>query len=220
MAITLNGERCKTLRLMAPKTGPWLADVELEGTPVAPSGAVELVAGTSTLVGTVAPEASSRYLTRVKVRVIAGAAGWRKILPARAYHNDVATGVSAKSVLDSTAAACGETLTGAYPAGQLGADFARVVGPASRTIGRIAPAWWVGYDGLTRMVARDASAPTAPIELKDFDPHSRVADLEIAELEDIAIGMVISDSRLAAPATIEAFEAVWDKTFKVAAWLV
>lgn len=220
MAITLNGERCKTLRIMVPKTGPWLANVELDGAPEVPSGAVELVAGTSTLVGTVAPEASSRYLTRVKVRVIGGAAGWRKILPARAYHNDVATGVSAKSVLDSTAAACGETLTGDYPTERLAADYVRASGPGSRALGRIAPAWWVGYDGLTRMLARDASAPTAAIELKDFDPHSRVADLEIAELEDIAIGMVISDSRLAAPATIEAYEAVWNGTFRVAAWLV
>lgn len=219
MAITLNGERCKTLRIMVPKTGPWLADVELEGSPAAPSGLSTLVVGASTLTGTAAPEATSRYLTRVKARLIAGAAGWRKNLPARAYHNDVPGGVSAKSVLDSTAAACGETLTGDYPADRLGFDYVRANGPAYRAIGRIAAGWWVGYDGQTRMLARASSSASAPIEIKDFDAHSRVAELEIAELEDIAIGMVIGDSKLPAPAAVEAFEAVWNGTFRVFAWL-
>lgn len=201
---TINGEPTSLVEVHVAATGPWWADVDCVEAPDLPAtGLVSLRVGALTLAGAVDPDAAGTFGMQRRVRVIGGAGGWGRLLPAKAYHSDA--GVSALLVAQDAAREAGETIVGfASPSARVGVDYVRQAGPASRALEDVTGGaeWWVNYDGTTTVGTR----PTAPAargayELVDYDPRHRVALLAVDDLSLVGIGSVLSD-RFDVPATV------------------
>jgi hypothetical protein len=152
---TLNGHRVTEARLFIPAWGASYHDVSVDGE-VTLSGSVTLAIADLTVQGTILSGGAAAG--RSFFRVVAGAAGWGKIIPRKAYANDL--GVKLATVLGDAAATCGETLDASTvdQAATLGPSWVRPEGPACRVLERVSPsAWYVGEDGKTRLGARTAS---------------------------------------------------------------
>lgn len=215
--IALNGHQCKSLTLFVPKVGAWLAEVSLAEAVDIEAGPVTITAGAVELTGATLAEATGRFLVRTLARVVGGAGGWRKSVAKRHYHNDA--GVTHTNVLNTTADAVGETLAAFTRSTRLPADYVRTEGVARHTLQRLAPAWWVDFDGVTHVDTRAASTPGADAQLQTFDPIASVAEYKVEAVTDLAIGCVVSD-RLPRSFTVEALEIVYTDKLRAHAWLV
>jgi len=214
---TVAGQRATRLHLHVPFAGCWYADADL-AEQADLRGRVEVKLGSLTLSGTVMPEASGTFGLATKARIVAGAGGWQKLVPAKHYHSDA--GVKARTVLEDTARIVGERIgTVSPPRERVGADYARSAGPACRVLDQVANgAWWVDYGGLTHVGPRPA-APATGYELLDFDPRDRVATLSVDDPATIGIGSTITGAALPTPATVRELEVRLDgEKLRVLAW--
>lgn len=222
------GHRVIHLHVHIPNIGAWYADADLEEKTDL-TGRVEIKIGRLTLVGTVSQVFSGSFALATKLRIVAGAGGWAKGVPAKAYHNDAvakaedgttAAGVKASTILEDAAREVGETLEISIQ-NRVGVDFVRRVGPASHVLEQVlgsgAP-WRVDYDGLTRIGARPPVEVVGSYELLQYDPQSHVATIALDDPTIIGIGSILR-SRLDAPATVRELELVIDGgKFRVFAW--
>lgn len=124
-------------RLHLPRIGAWTADVRLDSQSM-PAGRVEVVLadGALRLVGTVLPGVSGVTLGAAHVRVVGGAAGLRRTLPAAGYQN-VPLSVPLRALL----ADAGEVLAAEADAGALALflpRWARMAGTAARSLEALA----------------------------------------------------------------------------------
>lgn len=201
MTALINNERAVRVRLHVPWTGAWWADVDLETAPDLDASVTLSLPGLE-LRGTLV-ESGTHALER-RVRVVGGAGGWSRLLPARAYHNDAQ--VRARTVLEDAAREAGEELGDIIPRrAQLGVDWVRAAGPASRTLelASSGAAWWVAYDGRTHIGTR-ATGPADPAayEVLDVEARERVVVLALEDLAAVGIGSVLSSDRLDEPQTV------------------
>ncbi len=155
--ISINGQRVVSGSIAIPMHGPWVADVVLSlAEPLTP--AASIVIGNLTLVGTVYRMAS--FAGSKSARVVGGAGGWRKPLPARGYSHDA--GVLASTVMTDAARESGETIVVDQDR-QLGTSWARDAGKAEGTLKLITGGiWWIDPAGVTQTRARDASLISTP----------------------------------------------------------
>jgi hypothetical protein len=212
----INGHRLTSLRLCVPNLGPWHAECDLiDDAQVA--GAVTLAVGELQLRGTVV-EGGTFGLQR-KVRVVAGAGGWGRVVPAKDYHNDAK--LKARNVADDAAREVGERIGTFVPADErVGYDYVRQQGPAAQAlidvIGGVA--WWVDYDGATNVGPRPAVAPAAgSYEVLAYDPRERIVTLAVDDPRAIGIGSLLS-ARLDVPQTVRELEVVVGEELRVTAW--
>ncbi len=179
--LSVGGQPAATMQLIVPAEGPWFADFVLHDE-VNVTGAVEVIVGEVSLQGTVDDRYSGNYGLSGAARVVAGANGWRDLLPAKTYHNDLR--VRAEDIAQDAATEAGETL-GSFAGSDLtvGVDYLRNAGPASRTLADAAgtATWWVDYDGITHVGTRTGSA-IDPELVVDFDPAAKVATLVVDQL--------------------------------------
>lgn len=213
---TVNGQSIDELRLHVGNVGPWFAELDLDFTE-ALSGTVEIRFGDLTLIGTVQPQAGGVFTLKAKWRVVGGAGGWAQVLSSKGYHNDA--GVKTETIAEDAAREVGETIGGWEPeAIRLGVDYLRRVGPASRVLEDAAggAAWWVDYDGITQVGPRPAGS-TADVELLEFDPMTRIAEVSLDTPSQIGIGSVLEDERLDGPQTVREIEFVMS-TSALRAW--
>jgi hypothetical protein len=218
------GRFASKVRVSVPNVGPWFADVDLlELVPLAELGSrVTLTIGTLELKGTVVADFSGTFGKATKLRIVAGGAGWSKLLPAKSYHNDAGSGVKALQVATDAAREAGEVLGNYAPAAErLGRDFVRAAGLASQTLELTldgAP-WHVDYQGVTHGGPRPTpAAPAGSYELLEFDPRNHIATLAVDDLTIIGIGTVLSD-RLDAPETVRELELVMSEgALRIVAW--
>ncbi len=122
---TLEGVPVTRCRVQVPAWGLWWADVEL-AEPEALAGAVTLALADVELEGAIVSGGPADG--RAGYRLVAGAGGWGRELPARGYADDA--GVKIASVLRDAAAAAGEAIEGA-PTTRTGPHHVRAAGPAS-----------------------------------------------------------------------------------------
>ena len=149
---TLNGQPVTALRVCLPAYGLWWAEVECASDQVL-KGAAQIVLDDLTLKGTVVT--GGAYQTRTRHRIVGGAGGWGKQIPAQSYTNDL--GVKRAIVLRDAAAACGESMGPSDPKVTVGASFVRAVGPASRVLEQeCARNWYVDELGITQIGRRPA----------------------------------------------------------------
>lgn len=218
--ITLAGERVTRVVLHVPPIGPWWADVDLEAAPEL-SGAVTLALGALELHGTIAAAQDGTFALRRRTRVVAGGGGWSKLLPAKAYHNDLL--VRARTVAEDAAREAGEQLSlDDFAPGleRIGADYVRQSGPAARVLEDVIGGvpWWVDYDGVTHVGARASSTPAADAyQLLDYDPRERVATIALDDLGALTIGAVLSEG-LDAPQTVREIELEIGERIRARAW--
>lgn len=213
------GQRITSLRLVAGNIGPWFADLEFESDPSI-SGQVTIVVGAAQFVGTVVAQQAGTFGLQRKCRVVGGAGGWSTMLGPKSYHNDA--GVKAQLIATDAAREVGETLGSFQPAAErVGYDYVRRAALASSVlefvIGDVA--WWVGYDGVTNVGPRPATAvASSAYELIAFDPHTRIATLAVDDPGAVGIGSILS-KRFDEPQTVRDIELTVDEAgIRVTAW--
>lgn len=205
--VSLNGQRATAARVIIPRAGVWIADLDFDASQPelleVPLGAT-VVVGPATLVGTIDPEHTGNFAEKGRVRVRGGAGGWRKTVKARHFHNDA--GVKASTVLLATAAEVGEQWIGP-PETKLGVDYVRSTGAAARIAYDLAPdSWRVDLDGMTRTGLRPSTTPPSDAyDLHDYDPRGKIATVTIEDLTKVLPGAVLT-GRLDRPLTVLALE--------------
>jgi hypothetical protein len=172
MTATLSERRVTRAELTLPYSGIWHADVWLDE-PAVLSGSVTFELDGLSLKGTIAT--GDAYAGAADYRVIGGAAGWRKELPAKGYQSDA--GVKLSMVLGDAAKACGESVALAPGVDRdLGPAYARPKAQAIRTLSLLAQTpFWVDSAGVTQLGARTTGVVTTQFELVGYEPKERVA---------------------------------------------
>jgi hypothetical protein len=163
-AILLNGQRVTSLTVTIPYYGPWSADVTMaSGDEILDSArkattSVTLTIGDLTLKGTILRQAA--YGAARSLRIVGGAAGWRKVIPSKGYSQP--TGISLSTVLGDAAKEVGESIVVGTDRA-IGAAWAREEAKAERTLALLtAGEWWIDTAGVTQLKARDESAIATP----------------------------------------------------------
>lgn len=187
MTIELNGViPCTSAHLFMPAIGCWVADLEVDFD-VVPPGPSVLTIGLSTLAGKIDPRGTGSVGPTGHARLVGGL-GWSQRVQALHIHNDA--GVLLSAVLQATAAEVLEVVVAPIPK-VLGVDFVRSAGPASRVLSGFE--WHVDPSGVT-MVGPRAPIPAGPnIEILNWDPEQKIADLACTEL--VLPGTVLTDPR-------------------------
>lgn len=161
----VNGARVVEGRIVIPAYGPAYAAVTLDKEVTLPSTGCELVLADLKI--KCAPWRAASFQGRTMAKLIAGANGWRKTLPAQGYK--LPGGVKLSLVLREAASRIGETVS----VGEdrvLGGHYSREVGPAVTHLNALCPrAWWIGVDGVTRTGTRAAGKVTASFSVVSFD---------------------------------------------------
>lgn len=150
-----------------PMYGAWVADLVFALTDNVPSTPTPLVLGNLTLTGTVIRTAN--FAGARSARIVAGAAGWRNNVTARAYQNP--GGISLSTVLGDAAAEVGEQVNVvAASNGSIGTDFIRRAAPASRLLRYLAgPVWYIDNAGVTQVApARSSTAITSDFQVTEW----------------------------------------------------
>lgn len=189
--LSVNNRAAISLVVRVPQVGTWVADVDFDNADPLPGPAADIVIGSTTLTGTIDSALSGAFLEKQSLRIVGGAGGWSKTVTAQSWHNDA--GVKDTLVLGATAAAVGETLVPPAQATRIGVDFVRAPGPARRVLERLAPAWYVDYAGVTRVLR-----PTHTLgdySLLQFDPRNNVAELYVDDVSAVQVGDLLSGDK-------------------------
>lgn len=135
--------------IILPFSGIWMADLVL-AEPKDLSGKQTLTLSDATY--TCTPVRAVSFSGARGVRVVGGAGGWAKGIPAKAYAN----GIKLSAVLSDVASAAGEQLV--LDADKTLGQFIRPQGPASKTLQMVlGAAWWMDPLGVVQTKARDTS---------------------------------------------------------------
>ncbi len=221
LSASINGRAVTKLAVWVANVGPWHADVDMPGG-AAVSGDVTIKLGTLALRGTVDPEHSGTFGEATRVRVVAGAGGWDRQLPAKHYHNDA--GVKSELVAQDAAREAGETLGTFTPQFErLGRDFVRDAGTASRAVELAAGygiAWHVDYEGVTHVGARTPSEiEPGAYHVMAYDARARMATLGTRDPGRIVIGSILS-AHLDVPGVVRELQIRADESeLRIVAWL-
>lgn len=171
----LSGNRITTGEIMIPSLGLWSADIQLDGVPTLPAS-VTLTLGSLSLVGYV--RRGVDYLGSLRVRIAGGFGGWQKTIPSKGYH--LSGGVKFSTVLGDVANEIGERLS-IETDRSLGADYVRESGPAQRQINRLATAWYIQPDGVTRIGTRGTSAIVSQFDTLHYNAAAGVVTVGITD---------------------------------------
>jgi len=166
-----------------------------------PSGRAVFRWGGAEWSGALLPEFGGEWGARRAFRLVAGAAGWRRLVRERGYHSDA--GVKGRRVAQELAEEVGESLGGYDGRLLVGADYARPVGCAAVTLEDLAGpdrAWWVDRAGVTHVGARRGGFWAGVL---DWDPGARVAVLEADDLASLEVGATLTDERIGDPTVIQ-----------------
>lgn len=221
LTASLNGKAVESLTVWVSNVGAWQADIDMAEADAPALGMVTITVGTLTLVGTIAQEYSGTHVGRAKLKVIAGAGGWRRTIAARAYHNDA--GVRAALVAEDAAREAGETLGAFIPAAdRMGTDYVRDQGHAVKALEAAAggASWWVDYMGTTHVGPRDAFAlATNAYHITSFDARARTVTLGTVDPGAVQIGAILTE-HLDSPGVIREMILTADSEgLRIKAWL-
>lgn len=187
MIATLAGHTVTHAQVWIPGYGlPW-AEVSLDGA-VTLTGSVTLTIVDASW--TMAVVSGGADIGRSHYRLVGGAGGWGRSVPAKAYNNDA--GVKLSSVLTDAATAAGEAFSITPPTTKIGPHYAREAGPAGRVLEQLVPgAWYVGADGLTYLGTRGASTLSTPYTAGPVDLGRGAVTLAAEQISGIVPGLVV-----------------------------
>lgn len=182
---TLNGIVCTSVTVNLPSWGLWWADVETDGE-TSFTGSVALHLADLALSGTIV--SGSARMGRGSWRIVGGAGGWSKSLPAKGYTNDA--GIKLAKVLGDAATECGEAIETAPPT-VIGAAFARPTGAASTVLQLLVPqGWYVGEDGVTRLGKRVGAVVQGAVTRGRVDASAGSIELMADSIASILPGCI------------------------------
>lgn len=217
--VHIDGHRVTHLELVQANVGSWVAQADLEDDAEL-AGAVVLTIGARAMHGTVDPTAAGTHGLQRRLRLVAGAGGWGKVVDRKAYHNDA--GVKARIVADDAARAAGEKLGSFVPVSErVGVDYVREARAASCALEDVlggAP-WWVDDDGVTNVGPRPgANLDASTYQVLAYDPRARLVTLAVDDPGAVPIGGVLSE-HLDAPQTVRELElTVTPEEMRIRAW--
>lgn len=175
-AVTLGGHAANALSLTIPGVGLWYAGVDLADE-VELSGSITLRVLDTDWQGYVI--AGGPVDGRSRYRIVAGAGGWGRELPARAYANDV--GLTVAKIVADAASEAGEPAPSDVPTRTLGPHFNRPALPASFVLNLLAPrAWYARADGVVSFAARPG-LPASALPVVERDPAARAVTLALTD---------------------------------------
>lgn len=206
---TLNGQRVISASVTIPIQGTWSADVVLSSDTTTPTS-VTLAIADITLVGTAFRTAA--FSGSRSLRLVGGAAGWRKTLPAKGYSSPA--GVRLKSVLDDAARESGETMA-PYADATIGSFFTRDRQPAERVLRSLAPSWWMGLDGETHIEARPSGAITSPFTVTSWSGGKGQFEIATEKLSDWMPGRSFTSPTVTTAQTISTTQIQVDNAGKL-----
>lgn len=211
-AITLNGDRALSARVMIPWRGVPLIDVDVDPELVAswtatiaaaaaideagtPGGVPAVLSIASlppiTITGVIDPKASGTFVAGAMVRVVGGSGGWSKSVGSQHWP----TQVPAQLVYATTGARVLEKVTMLPPAAASVFDsFARAKGAAASVF---APEvdWWVDpLTGVTFVGPRPPAVPDPSLEILEWDPATKTAIVACDSL--VLPGTPLADPRI------------------------
>ncbi len=218
--LSINGVRADSATLRVPFAGRWIVDVDYNGSDV-PSGAAKVVIGELVLVGTISPDFTGSFAGQVKARVVAGAGGWGKTIPARSYHDD--GGVRRSTVLAAIARDAGETLDASAAADKtrMRVDFTRDAERARDALDGVLglTPWRVDFDGVTRYGDWPVAVLGAGVELLQVEPRTKVLTFGAPDPSGVPIGARVTDVRLGGSIVVRELEASFKSgAVRVMAW--
>lgn len=203
-SVQLNGARVTSATITIPIYGAWSADVEIEGT-TAISPKVTLVIGGLSLVGTVIRQAA--FAGARKVRIVGGAAGWRKQIAARGY--SLPSGVRASVIIADAASESGETI-GATLTNVVGNFFVRRKVKAERVLKLLANnVWYIDAAGVTQVQERPTSRIVSPFTVTKWDGGRGIFEIATETYQDWVPGRTfttntVPDAQTISSVTIDA----------------
>jgi hypothetical protein len=218
---SVNGRPTSLVRVTVGYVGPWTAEVALPD--AAPLGVPTTVRiGGLTLVGTPLAGQDGTYAEQRKARIVGGAAAWSRDVERRGYHNDA--GVKASLVAADLARELGETLGEFVPrVERVGVDWVREAGSGSTALDAVVGgvAWYVDYDGVTRVGARPAHTPDpGSYTVLSYDPAANTATLTADDPGVVRVGSTLAQG-LDQPGTVRELEIVagGEDKLRVNVWL-
>jgi len=166
-----NGNPIVSGSISMPHIGAWHATIQQSGVePI--EGSVTLEIDGISFTGTALPGRSGRSGSRARAKIVGGAGGLSKTLPAKQYAN----GVSVRTVVGDILRETGETLSGNSSEPTLGSSlpsWQRVEGPASRALVAILDAvgaiWRLERDGTVLVTVEAYPDTTVEHVLLDED---------------------------------------------------
>lgn len=191
---TLAGRPATHARIWISKWGlPW-AEVTLDDEHSL-TGQVDLTVADLTMRMTVVSGGPSHG--RSYYRLVGGAGGWGREIPAKGYATDA--GVKLSTVLSDAASAAGETFGSALPTTRIGEAFVRAAAAegappatAATVLQQLVPnAWYVAADGLTYLGARAASTASGYTLTEGPDLARGTATLAAESIAGIVPGLVV-----------------------------
>jgi hypothetical protein len=183
---SLDGVQVIDGRIVVPRIGAWYAELTL--------ASEHAIGGISTLTVAdiawkCAPWRIASYQGRTRVRVVGGAAGWQKQIPARSYQSNP----KLSTILTDAAGACGEIGVAVASDFIVGPFAIRDVGPAQRMLARYAPEWHIMPDGRTYVGPwQDITKVTDRIDLTGYDGAEGRAEIATEALASILPGRTVA----------------------------
>lgn len=187
MSGTLNSIPLVGAALVEPAWGIWQADV-VAASGELQSGAATLELGGRKLQGTIIGGGVAREEGRY--RLVAGAGGWRKPLPSRAYKNG--GGVRLETVLSDLAREAGEKLGTVDQAKRIGKAFVRQAGVGTLALNElVTEGWYVDDAGVTQIGTRPASSFAEPFVLMGERTNRGLVTLAAEAISGLRPGVTI-----------------------------
>lgn len=201
----LSGQRIVSGSIVFPYYGTWSADVVLADTTSIPTS-VTLTVGNLSLVGSVFRMAS--FSGSRSARIVGGAAGWRKTIPAQAYQNPA--GIRVSLLLGDAAMACGESVIVGQDS-TIGTYWVRESAPASRILRELAgDEWWIDASGITQVGTRTGLAVATTFQVDAWSgakgsfsiatedyaawmPANTFSNITVTEKQTIALSTITVD---------------------------
>lgn len=208
--VDLGGQRVTKARLTAPYYGTWVADLELATSSVVPT-ITTLTIGNLSLACSVYRQGTFAGIT--SARVVGGAGGWRKSVPAQGYYS--ASGIMMSTLLRDAAGAVGEKVTVISDV-LVGNAWMREAGPAARLLRQLAGAeWWVDQTGTTQVGSRPTTPVTSSFQVTAWHGDRGWYDVATEDVASWLPGASFSSVLIPAPVTVGLTELIVDNKGKL-----
>lgn len=195
---TLEGVTVTRANVQVPAWGLWWAGVDLDDDRTL-SGRVTLQLADVSLSGTIV--SGGTHNGRAYYRIVGGAGGWGREVPAKSYNDDA--GVRVSTLLTDLARAAGEQVTD-IPSTRVGPHFARSKAGAYLTLNGLAPRnWHVDFAGVTRIGLRPTAAFAGSEPRTRVDPAGSIVEIAAERIASLVPGVTIDGSQ---PATDVEYE--------------
>jgi hypothetical protein len=194
VSLTANGVPLTSAVVTWPWCGPMVVEMVAPDPVVPVANRVTVIMGNLTIICSLIPERSGEFAGEWRGLAVSGAAGWRRILPAKGYRSPV--GVVDMQVIADAATSAGETMAPGATPRPVGQFYTRRGDlPASQVFELLTPSqtWWVAPTGVTFYGTRPESVTTAEFVLENYNPARGKACIESDEPGSFAPGVTFTD---------------------------